>query len=273
MSVGATAEPAQLTVASKAPEELCLLDLSPLVSCLQCLCQAGLADPRHGLVPAVLLCPHHPWGRLGSLSSDCLRIPACPGHCRALLGMKRFVVRTMSWTEHRPFAQHLQNLQVAPAQPWHGSRADGGQLGLWTPHLEDTTLGRFGEFYAKCEHLQTVPEHIVTQCPGGTCSQFVGRDTAPQSAQAMFASVGLTSDPTPPCSFASPWDGCGSLLMASARGWGQAGTGIALQRGASYLQNLQAVEARESFPWDPGDLVSREASAVKRRASPVSTSL
>lgn len=48
---------------------------------------------------------------------------------------------------------------------------------------------------------------------------------------------------------------------------------VALQKGRNYLQDLQVVEARESFPWDPGDLVSREASAVKRRASNVSASL
>lgn len=47
---------------------------------------------------------------------------------------------------------------------------------------------------------------------------------------------------------------------------------VAVQRGMNYLQNLQAVEARESFPWDTGDLVSREASAVKRRARNASAS-
>lgn len=59
--------------------------------------------------------------------------------------------------------------------------------------------------------------------------------------------------------------------MASAEGLGQVGVVVAVQRGVSHLQNLQTVEARESFSWDPGDLVSREASAVKRRASNAST--
>lgn len=60
--------------------------------------------------------------------------------------------------------------------------------------------------------------------------------------------------------------------MASAKGLVEVGILVSLQRGESYLQNLQAVEARESFPWDPGDLVSGEASAAKRKASNVSTS-
>lgn len=70
------------------------------------------------------------------------------------------------------------------------------------------------------------------------------------------------------------------LHSASLSAWPVPGTGcwgagmvVAVQRGMNYLQNLQAVEARESFPWDTGDLVSREASAVKRRASNASASL
>lgn len=158
------------------------------------------------------------------------------------------------------------DLRVAPTQPQHSSEAVWGVDTSGGHHFRE-----FVEFYAKCEPLQILLGHIVTPCPGGTCSQSVGWDTAPQSPRGRFVSVGLTSDPTPPCSFAAPRDGCKSLLMA--RGWGEAGTGIALRGEASYLQNLQAVEARESFPWDPGDLVSREASAVKRGASHVSTSL
>jgi len=52
--------------------------------------------------------------------------------------------------------------------------------------------------------------------------------------------------------------------VATAEGLGEEGAVMALQRGVNYLQNLQAVQARESFPWDSGDLVSREASAVKK---------
>lgn len=39
------------------------------------------------------------------------------------------------------------------------------------------------------------------------------------------------------------------------------------------LQNLQTVEARKSFPWDPEELVSRESPAVKRGGKVMSASL
>lgn len=258
------------------------------------------------------MCPHHPRGQAGlGLKSDCPRIPPFPGtgHSRVLQkppgpcrGLQQGQVgckEALELGRAQEIFREPANVQISGplhcsnTAPRCCSRADGDQFGVWwTAPLGDTTSGHLVGFMQNVKLGRSssgVLSHSMEGCGlEVNCSWFAAAEVRKQ-CRAAGGSWGGTQvlahhgarcpvwvyELTPYClvTLHPALDGCKSLCMASAEGLGEAGAVVALQRGASYLQNLQAVEARESFSWDHGDLVSREASAVKRRASNVSTSL